>query len=146
MLIDGRLAPLTNNPWLTLAGVAALLLAYLFFAERDASTRAGQIDSVGDRLQGLAGGVLSGTRALLLSLLAIVAVVANELLAFVGDISSAVDAGPLFLGHLAYGLATTVGLSFGIDRSRFAVAFVGITLIALVWGAASAASRRRSWG
>lgn len=146
MVLNGSLAPLTNNPGIALAGAFALLIGYLFFAESGASSRAEQVDSVGDRLEGLVGGLLSGTRALLLSLLAIVAVVANEFMALVGDVSSAIEAGPLLLGHAAYGAATMFGLSFGIDRSTFAVAFIGITAIALVWGAASAASRRRSFG
>jgi hypothetical protein len=129
------------------AVVLVVLLLYILLQSRRRDDSVSEtVDGVGDTTQGFVGGVLGSTRALVLSLLAIFATVFAELGALVGDISSSVASGPLFVGHMAYGAATMVGLGFGLDRSQFAVAFVSITLIALIWGGARAANRRRSFG
>jgi hypothetical protein len=140
------LGMLSRNWELTLGGVVLLALAIWTFQEREEGDSAGEtVDSVGSRAEGAAGGILSGTRALLLSLLAIVGTVVAEVMQLFNDLGSLIDTAPLLAGHLAYGLLSVFGVELGIPRERLGIAFLGITVIALIWGVAEARSRRRSF-
>lgn len=144
----GALVDLLLSNWqLTLAGIVLGALAYWYYAESDTgSTRGDTLDAVGDRAQGAVGGIMSGTRAVLLSLLAIIGTIAAEAMQLGADLNNLLGATPLFLGHIAYGALSWFGIDLGISQRRLGMAFAGITIIAVVWAAAAAASRRRSYG
>lgn len=137
---------LSSNWELVGGGLVVVALLYFVYDEREDGDSAGDtIDAVGDRAEGAASGILSGTRALLLSLVAILGTVFAEILQLFNDVSSMVDTAPIIAGHLAYGILSVFGVELGIERSQLGMAFIAITAIAILWGTAAARSRRSSF-
>lgn len=137
---------LSSNWELVGGGLVVVALLYFVFDEREEGDSAGEtIDSVGDRTEGAVGGLLSGTRALLLSLVAVLGTVFAEVLQLFNDVSRMIDTAPLLAGHLAYGVLSIFGVELGIPRSQLGIAFIAVTVIALLWGTAAARSRRSSF-
>jgi len=135
LTIDAAIAYASGNLLVLIGGLLVAVLIYWFVDERDARSRGEQIDNVGDRAENAVGGVLSGTRALLLAIVGILGTTAAELTQLSADLNSLLAALPLLLGHLAYGLLSLFGVELGLERKQIGMSFIVLTIVAVVWAA-----------
>jgi hypothetical protein len=132
------LAPSSIIEWVALGiGLALLgLLTYWIVDEReDARDRADLIESVGDRAQGLSGGVVSATGSLVVVLIGIGITVGRELLMSLGDVAMMLEPAAGFVSALVVGGVgfLTVNGSLGLSTAEFGAIATSAIVIGLFW-------------
>ncbi|QZX98730.1 hypothetical protein [Halobaculum rubrum] len=123
-----------NWLWLIGGGLLALIIYWIADEAGDAADRVETVERVTDRAERATGGVLSGTRALLVGFVGIGLTAAGEVLGLAAVLNELLGGVPYLVGMLLYGGLSLAGIYVDVRPSTLGIAFVIVFLVvSMIW-------------
>jgi hypothetical protein len=134
--VPSNLLSLLAENWLWLIGGGLLALIAYWIADEagEAADRVETVERVTDRAENATGGLLSGTRALLLGVAGIAITTAGELLGLATALNELLGGVPYLVGMLLYGGLSFAGVYLNVRPETLGITFLIVFLVVtMMW-------------